>query len=122
MSEYLVVRRNHARMCSACICTDAIPERACALVGVCREKGITCVDFESLYPAEFEKLVMGWAETHPERTLKTVLLERFPEARLDSNGRPTLCPASLGLVKEGECFAMGLPCDDCWNRPAPDGY
>lgn len=41
---------------------------------------LVCTSFENQYPEEATAVVRKWAEEHPRRTRKDVLLEKFPKA------------------------------------------
>ena len=69
-------------------------------------------------PEEMEKRIMGWAAEHPEKSMKDILLERFPNA-LVYNDEPETCAEFLGF---GPCPNKDghMSCKECWNRPAPE--
>lgn len=118
MAEFVVVSRHFERMCesfSMCISGDGCPLYRC-------EAEENCADFRRRDPEGFEAVVMKWAAEHPEKTLKDVLLEHFPNAALDKDGEPETCAELLGL---GPCPNGGgvlecTNCQGCWNRPAPE--
>ena len=53
------------------------------------------------------------------KTRKDVLLEKYPDAEIDSNGIPAVCAAQLGLVAccEGQIRA---DCAECWMHEEDD--
>ena len=57
-------------------------------------------------------IVEKWAEEHPQKTILTDFLEKFPKANLNNEGIPAICPHYLGY--KYECDKC---CIDCWNRP-----
>ena len=58
------------------------------------------------------EIVRKWAEEHPRKTRKDVLLEKFPNATLmDNNGGYMICAEYLGLCSN--CEKNG--CAKCWN-------
>ena len=71
-----------------------------------------CTIFEMYHPHEAEAIVRKWAEEHPRKTRKDVLLEKFPNAILNDNGCPAACAKDLGL-RQGYCLDNW--CVDCWN-------
>lgn len=73
---------------------------------------MNCMGFETKYPEEAAEIVRKWAEEHPVKTRKDVLLEKFPNAILDDNGCPAVCAKGLGLT-QGRCFDDW--CKDCWD-------
>lgn len=72
-----------------------------------------CCNFEIEHPIEATEIVRKWAEEHPRKTRKTVLLEKLPGARLKENGSPCACCWQLGMATKEEC--NGITCMDCWN-------
>lgn len=72
-----------------------------------------CCDFEIEHPIEATEIVRKWAEEHPQKTMKDILLEKFPNAKLDSSTqRPLACAFTLGLCPKCTPFD---DCEDCWN-------
>ena len=70
-----------------------------------------CADME--YPIEATEIVRKWAEEHPRKTMKDVLLEKFPNAQLDSSTqRPLVCASDLGFCTD--CPSVDN-CEICWN-------
>ena len=61
-------------------------------------------------------ILSKWAKehpNHPNKTYKDVLLEKFPNTRLDKDGRPVSCRNIVfGIVK-----CCTADCKDCWNQP-----
>lgn len=61
-------------------------------------------------PVESVRIVEEWAKKHPEeaeqkRTNKDVLLAAFPNARMDDNGIPYVCPDRLN--EHYNCYNIG---------------
>lgn len=74
---------------------------------------LICGVFEIQHPIEATAVVRKWAEEHPKRTRKDVLLEKFPNAQLDSETqRPLACAFALGLCPKCTPFD---DCEECWN-------
>lgn len=72
-----------------------------------------CTWFEGENPLEATEIVRKWAEEHPRKTRKTVLLEKFPNAELDSSTqRPLACASDLGFCTD--CPSVDN-CEICWN-------
>lgn len=98
-------------MCKPC-------ETACSN---CEYHGPICdldgFNLEVLYKAI--EMVEKWSAEHPKRTYLDVLLEAFPNARVES-GTPfmSLCPYELGLETKSNrpCNDSNCLCYDCWNR------
>lgn len=79
---------------------------------------MTCSGFETAYPQEAEKVVHKWSEDHPEHSHKTrkgVLIEKFPNAVIDKDGKPISCAYYLGMVDEAEYMECHGCCLQCWN-------
>lgn len=73
-----------------------------------------CRVFEIECPIEATEIVRKWAEEHPRRTRKDVLLEKFPNAMLMKDGTPYSCCEVLGIAVKTECEEKR--CSDCWNK------
>ena len=86
--------------------------KECLLSSCKNEYRLGCSVFEMLHPDEATKIVRKWADEHPRKTRKDVLLEKFPNAILNDNGCPAACAKDLGL-RQGYC--PGNWCVDCWN-------
>lgn len=69
-----------------------------------------CCDFEIEHPLEAIEIVRKWAEEHPRKTRKDVLLEKFPNAKLKEDGVPEACAESIGI-----CTCKCESCTKCWN-------
>lgn len=74
-------------------------------------------DLLSSDPARFERAVMRWAELHPEKTMKDVFFEKFPNAHKKPDGIPYICVMHVGFKKPKSC---AINCSNCWSRPAPE--
>lgn len=75
-------------------------------------RDLSCTTFEFEYPVEATEIVRKWAEEHPRKTRKDVLLEKFPNAMLmDNNGGYMICAEYLGLCSNCE----RNNCAKCWN-------
>lgn len=86
----------------------------CPLIVQKDGKELHCEEFEIEYPLEATEIVRKWAEEHPRKTRKDVLLEKFPNAKLVSRTqRPIACALDLGL--RPDCFQPFDDCEDCWN-------
>lgn len=56
-----------------------------------------------------------WFKEHTVKTLKDILLERFPNAQLGEHGIPIVCTQELGLATSDICENM-KDCAKCWQR------
>lgn len=71
-----------------------------------------CRTLEMEYPGLATRIVREWALAHPAKTRKDILLEAFPNARIDRDGHPLVCAETLGL-----CICLHEECcKDCWNE------
>ena len=102
----------HRRGCAAHL-GERYYIKATATVTVTDGKELHYEEFEIEHPIEATEIVRKWAEEHPQKTMKDILLEKFPNAKLDSiTQRPLACAFTLGLrpkcTPSGDCFK-------CWN-------
>lgn len=101
-------------------------------IGVCRIKcedcplGITnngmnvlCSELETLYPEKAISIIQKWSDKHPQRTYLSEFLKNYPNAPLEDDGAPEICPSSLGLTNYNGC-KNGITCLECWNEPIED--
>lgn len=103
--------KDKTRMCREINCKD------CNLSHWLNGAGQSCSEFAYLYPEKAVAIVEKWAEEHPQKTMLTELLGRYPNTRLDDNGAPEhICPYDLGLDEHKGCVSE---CIDCWDRPLP---
>lgn len=58
------------------------------------------------------ELMKKWAEEHPRMTYKSVFLDSFPNALLNSKGVPVICRISIFGDSVGNC---DYRCAKCWN-------
>lgn len=115
--EYL---KTKARMVNAeedGACT--IDCRDCPLSSINTGKDMTCINFDRAFPEEAISIVKKWAEEHPQKTILMDLLEKYPNALIESDGIPNFCPESLGYKRDHEiCDSLDdNNCKKCWNRP-----
>jgi hypothetical protein len=96
----------------------------CPLSVVNNKRGFTCHEFELKCPKEASEIVKKWAEEHPGKTLKDVLLEKFPNALLNEDGTPAACTVPLGLIAESDALCSYEwnmhSCTECWNQEVED--
>lgn len=77
-----------------------------------------CYDFMMAYPERVEEILTKWVEEHPQKTILTDFLEKYPNAPLNESGFPKVCPVGLGFYDSGCPFGGGVvDCEECWNRP-----
>lgn len=66
--------------------------------------------------AQIVKNTEEWSAAHPRKTRQSVLLEQWPEARVDKNGIPCICPAAITenqRDEDGECANHMENCNKC---------
>lgn len=71
------------------------------------KKGCVINEIESV------AIVEKWSAENPQKTMLQDFLEKYPNARVDSKGRPVSCPVNLGYPTD----CKSVKCSDCWNRP-----
>lgn len=91
---------------------DAVACTMCPLSSHMNGYKVTCSHLEIEYPLKATEIVRKWAEEHPRKTRKDVLLEKFPNATLMDNNRGyMICAEYLGLCSNCE----SNNCAKCWN-------
>ena len=78
---------------------------------------LTCTDFQNHHPEKAVAIVEKWSQERPRKTMLSDFLEKYPNAQLDKNGTPCVCPDELGYCKGRYCKPNELDCMKCWNRP-----
>ena len=77
---------------------------------------LTCYQLERFNPEKAVEIVERWAAEHPARTMIMDFMEKYPNAPLDKDGKPNICPYELGYEEEFECDFYS-DCVKCWDRP-----
>lgn len=78
---------------------------------------LACTSFENQYPEEATEIVRKWAEEHPRKTRKDVLLKKCPNALINNEGYPFACAGIVGLVSECPAKSIdGYTCKKCWTE------
>lgn len=97
--------------------------------GHCKDKSCPasyhcCLDFLSVEYDGFKLVddVEKFSSEHPQKTMLQDFLEKFPNAPLQSDGTPSLCPYKCGYTREDYCKKFNphpayKTCLECWNRP-----
>lgn len=78
--------------------------------------GKSCTKFIITSPEKAIEIVENWAKEHPVKTFLSDFFEKYPDAQIDDNGLPNICPYYLGytdITDEGDC---NWDCKKCWNR------
>lgn len=69
-------------------------------------------------PEVYVLVVEKWSADHPQKTRLKDFLEKYPMARMTSEGLPWSCCKSLGYVDaDKDCGHM---CYECWNTAVED--
>lgn len=109
LSEVLKTRKRICDyMTKHCLSCDECP------VGVF-DDDLCLFDLDPSLAEKYENILAQWNREHPVKTLKDILLERFPNAQLGEHGVPGFCVRDLGLVTMDICKKMN-DCTECWNR------
>lgn len=80
---------------------------------------LDCGAFEIIHPEQAVAIVEEWSQEHPQKTMLSDFLEKYPNAKLNNDGTPyRICPHELGYCdKVDECKPFIRDCVSCWNRP-----
>ena len=93
----------------------------CPLCSNNNGEGLSCPDFETLYPEKAIAIVQKWSDEHPQKTYLTELLKIFPNTPLNDDGTPKgICLHELGATSLDNC-EVDNACAKCWNQPIEDG-
>lgn len=88
--------------------------------GGCKFNGIAsgmCRTFIQMNPEKGIAILQEWSDANPIRTRTTVLLEHYPNTRLDRDGLPEeIC---AGVLYGFEC-KEGDECEACWRMPVEE--
>lgn len=91
---------------------DGIDCSICPLSNRKNGRNLSCTNFEFKHPVEAIEIVRKWAEEHPRKTRKDILLEKFPNAEIYKDGSPRSCCVELGMIPEEQCNEN---CMECWD-------
>lgn len=61
-------------------------------------ENVACSILEKLKPEVWCEIVEKWAADNPIETRQTRFLQRYPEAKLDSNSVIAICPRYMGYI------------------------
>lgn len=91
-------------------------KRMCDLYKKCDDcpLGYTrCGDSISALYNNADEIVDKWVLEHPIKTYAMDFFEKFPNARRNSEGVPSVCPQPIYPELADECSNN---CFDCWNQ------
>lgn len=87
----------------------------CPLSRLNNGMNIPCTNLEKSYPDKAIAIMQKWSDEHPQKTYLSEFLKKYPNALLNDDGTPDICPDKLGLtVIKKPCFG---DCVGCWNQP-----
>lgn len=78
-----------------------------------------CMVWRNSHPEEAVSIAEKWAAEHPVKTMQSVFLEQYPEAKLTEGGVLALCPMAISSEYRGEndsCVSCSRKCDDCRRK------
>lgn len=109
--EYLKARK---RMCDRYV--SSIP--ACEGCPLDSPNCTECSDYEETCPEEAIAIVEKWAKEHPEETILSDFLKKYPNAELTNEGWPTFCCEFLFKRDHNNSLCSSTQnCKKCWKRP-----
>lgn len=76
----------------------------------------TCCTLECKYPEKAIKIVESWGKGHPFKTFLMDFKEKYPNAPLDDDEVPCVCPHDLGYTDKADKENCDWDCKKCWNR------
>lgn len=89
---------------------------SCPLVTEITDLQGSCLEQCKRYPEKSEAIVEQWAKEHPEKTYKSVFLEKFPDAKLQKNYTPFSCIVYCFGEKVRPKDCESCDCAYCWSR------
>ena len=92
-------------------------ELGCSNCPLNKDKILSCIAFQMLYPEQAISIVQKWSDEHPPKTFLSEFLKNYPNAPLNGNKIPAgICPFHLGVMDRNECNDYKR-CVECWNQP-----
>ena len=90
----------------------------CPLSKDINSTGVDCVWLIRNYPKQAVEIVEKWEKENPLKTYLSVLLEKFPYAKMTYDGLPKYCPRDLFNIDRvcPKTSCKDWSCKDCWNR------
>lgn len=103
-------------------------ELGCSNCPLNKDKILSCIAFQMLYPEKAIATVQKWSDEHPQKTFLSEFLKNYPNAQLktvlsysqlDTGGifgiPKCICPYHLGLMSSDDCREDNN-CVKCWNQ------
>ena len=103
--------KNYIRMCGYYENCDGCPRQGKVCSNLALITDITELE-------ELERGVEKWSKEHPQKTRLQDFLEKYPDAPMQSEGRPQACCVMLGYCKN--CLDANYSCTGCWNMPVEE--
>ena len=91
-------------------------ELGCSNCPLNKDKILSCITFQMLYPEKAIAIVQKWSDEHPQKTFLSEFLKHYPNVELNSKGFPEFCPCKLGYQIADEICSRNA-CNECWNLP-----
>lgn len=93
-------------------------EFGCSNCPLNKDKILSCIAFQMLYPEKAIAIVQKWSDENPQKTFLSELLKNYPNIPLCYDGIPKFCPFRLGLMSIDDC-RKDNNCVECWNQSIP---
>lgn len=108
--EYLKAKQRISKGCNIAACGS------CPLGSINNGLNVICSVLERKYPEKAIEIMEIWAKDHPIKTFLTDFLEKYPNAPMDADGMPNVCPSDLGYTDNEDKDDCDMSCQTCWNR------
>ncbi len=96
-------------MCGEMECDQCLRHELC--------NGMDCPTWELYNPEKAVEITEAWLKEHAVKTRADDFFEKFPNARKDSNGMPTICVTEVGYTDGCHGIPKMISCTKCWNEP-----
>lgn len=90
----------------------------CPLIKRIEDRRGSCLELCKKYIEKSTDIIGNWAKENPEKTYKSVFLEKFPNAKLCENGYPGICMTYIFGESKKHDDCTYIDCVECWNREA----
>lgn len=94
----------------------SIPCCNCQLSSYKNGYNTPCNTLELKHPEKALAIVENWSKEHPVKTCLDDFLEKYPNAPLEDDGTPTLCPHNL-YKNAIDMSCLEDECSKCWKQP-----
>lgn len=80
----------------------------------CPANGVICGTIGEVNDAErLVQIVEAWTKEHPRKTRQDEFLEQWPEARVDKDGIPCICPVNIAKNQRDEYGGCANSMENC---------